>query len=112
LTELERRLDTPFSFDVSDNCISQDLGVQASHVCGFDFILDLLNDGKYHTFEDIFSRQTMLNETQLEGVLIFLSKFGFVKRLRHSWTTRTWKVVLQPEVVNFLRELKELEACK
>ena len=34
MTELERRLDTPFSFDVSDNCISQDLGVQASHVSG------------------------------------------------------------------------------
>jgi DNA-binding IclR family transcriptional regulator len=78
----------------------------------FDFVLDTLADSKYHTFEDIFSRQTKLNENQLEYVLAFLDRYGFIRRLRKTWSMRTRMVKLQPEMTNFLNRLKELETCK
>ena len=94
--------------------------VEASHahkenhfrIAGFDFLLDILQDGKYHTFEDIFARQTQLNENQLEALLAFLDQYSLAKRLRKTWSMRTRMIKLQPEMVNFLRRLKELEACK
>jgi hypothetical protein len=78
----------------------------------FDIVLDTLADGKYHTFEDIVSRQTKFNENQIEAILAFLERFSLVKRLRRTWSMRTRKVMLLPEMLNFLRQLKELEACK
>jgi hypothetical protein len=77
-----------------------------------DIVIDSLADGKYHTFEDIVSRQTKFNENQIEAILAFLERFSLVKRLRRTWSMRTRKVMLLPEMLNFLRQLKELEAAK
>lgn len=79
---------------------------------GFDIVLDLLSDGKYHSFDDIMNRQTMLNENQLEAILAFFEDHEFVRRLRKGWSTRTRKVMLTPAMLMFLERLKELEVCK
>ena len=76
----------------------------------FDEVLDVLSDGKFHAFEDIqFKAARNLNETQVEAVLSFLERYGFVKRQRRTWSVRTREAKLQPEMLNFLKRIKELE---
>jgi len=76
----------------------------------FDEVLETLYDGEYHTFEDIQLKAARnLNETQVEAVVSFLEHYGFVKRQRKPWSTRTNKAKLTPEMLNFLRRIKELE---
>lgn len=50
-----------------------------------DLVLNILSDGKYHFFDEIKSKADRLNPTQVECLLIFLSRFGLVKRLRPRW---------------------------
>jgi len=76
----------------------------------FDDVLDTLSDGEYHKFGQIrFATARNLNGTQLELVLVTLSTAGFIKRLRIPRSIRTWKAKLEPQTLDFLKRIKELE---
>lgn len=76
----------------------------------FDDIIEACQDGKYHDIEEIQSRVAgNLNENQLEATLGALDRAGFIKRQRRTWSTRTRQVKLTPEMLNFLKRIKELE---
>jgi len=74
-------------------------------------IIDVLADGKYHTFTDIITelRQNGINENQAEAALDFLAQAGFVKLLRRRWIRRPWKAQLTTQMLIFLKRLDELE---
>jgi len=74
----------------------------------FDDILDALSSGEYVTFDTI-RLKSRLNEEQVEAVLSFLEYYGFVRRQRKMWSTRTQRAKLTPGMLNFLRYIKELE---
>jgi len=75
----------------------------------FDDILDTLSDGKYHNFDELTMFSSSHNEDQIELIMKFLESYGFIRRQRKVWSTRTNKVRLEPSMLNFLRRLKELE---
>ena len=86
----------------------------------FDDIVDALSDGKYHTFEDIqltlkYAQPKAthnLDETQIELVLSILSTAGFIRRLHKPYSSRTWKARLEPQMLDFLKRIKDREDWK
>jgi len=71
----------------------------------FDCIIHVLRDGEPHDFSDFFDtyKSTAFNDRQLQLALDFLKTYGFVQH-RHNGS---WQLTVP--VVNFLKELKELE---
>ncbi len=62
-----------------------------------DAVLELLDDGKPHSLEEI-AREKRLTLKELERVLDFLTKYGFVAKLGNH-------VAIVPEFRSLLREL-------
>jgi DNA-binding IclR family transcriptional regulator len=66
-------------------------------------ILDLLEDGKWHSLTEISSRSG-LHEFKLEIVTGFLAEFDFIKLDKANGRVR-----LASSVVGFLRKIKRIE---
>lgn len=75
----------------------------------FDDVLEVLKDGKYHSFEELWEKVKTLNENQLELILGFLLEYDLIKRQRKTWSLRTRQAKLNPILENFLKRLAELE---
>ena len=44
----------------------------------FEEILRILEDGRWHEFEEI-TNETLMNEVKVQGVVKFLNKYGFAQ---------------------------------
>jgi len=76
-----------------------------------DEILEAMIDGKWHTLTSIFLRipEKPMKRQKVEQIVEFLRVFGFVDKRPSFEGSETFEYKLVPSVVEFLKEIKELE---
>lgn len=70
----------------------------------FDPILNVLGDGKWHSFDEVCVKVDTLNNKQVRLILDFFEIYGSVE-----WSSGTCTFRLAPMMVRFLEQIKKLE---